>query len=150
MATKKVTPSQVDLDELRRKVQAKYAEVADNPDAGFRFQTGYSLASFLEYEDDEVYQLPIETVTAFAGSGNPFALGPLHAGEAVLDIGCGAGFDTLLAAAKVGPTGRVIGVDMTEAMLSKAAAGAKQLGLENVTTKLGYAESLWVRMSRLT
>jgi ubiquinone/menaquinone biosynthesis C-methylase UbiE len=79
---------------------------------------------------------------SFAGTGNPFVFGELLAGETVLDIGCGAGFDSLLAASQVGAQGRVIALDMTEAMLEKTQRGAAELGLGNVETRLGYMERL--------
>jgi ubiquinone/menaquinone biosynthesis C-methylase UbiE len=96
----------------------------------------------LGYDDADVDWLPSPTVESFAGTGNPFSMGRLAEGEVVLDIGCGAGFDTLLAARQVGPGGRVIAVDMTEPMLDKARAGAAVLGLDNVDARLGFAEEL--------
>lgn len=94
------------------------------------------------YAVESVEWLPSTTVDSFAGTGNPFSMGALRPGEVVLDIGCGAGFDSLLAARDVGPTGRVIAVDMTEAMLQRTRAGAAALGLTQVETYLGYAEGL--------
>jgi ubiquinone/menaquinone biosynthesis C-methylase UbiE len=81
-------------------------------------------------------------VESFAGTGNPFSMGQLRPGETVLDIGCGAGFDTIIAARQVGATGRVVAVDMTPAMLEKAAAGAREAGLANVEFRQGLAEAL--------
>src|SRR5439155_8407566 len=78
----------------------------------------------------------------FAGTGNPLSIEPLAEGETVVDIGCGAGFDSLLAARRVGPRGKVIAVDMTEAMREKARAGAASLGLTNVDVRHGFAEEL--------
>ena len=96
----------------------------------------------LGYDDALVDSLPQGTVDSFAGTGNPFSFGDLRTGETVLDIGCGAGFDTLIAARQVGPSGRVIAVDMTPAMLEKTAAGARELGLANVDCRQGLAEEL--------
>jgi ubiquinone/menaquinone biosynthesis C-methylase UbiE len=96
----------------------------------------------LGYGDGDVDWLPPSTVESFAGTGNPFSMGWLGEGAVVLDIGCGGGFDTLLAARRVGPRGRVIAVDMTEAMLEKTRAGATTLGLKNVEARLGFAEDL--------
>ncbi len=96
----------------------------------------------LGYDEPLVDSLPQGTVDSFAGTGNPFSFGDLRPGETVLDIGCGAGFDTLLAARQVGPSGRVIAVDMTPAMLEKTAAGARELGLANVDCRRGLAEEL--------
>jgi SAM-dependent methyltransferase len=132
----------VDRGRLRRQIQAKYTEVALEPEKGFHFHTGRPLAAMLDYDDADVDWLPPSTVESFAGTGNPFSMGRLAEGEVVLDIGCGAGFDTLQAARQVGLRGRVIAVDMTEAMLDKARAGAAVLGLRNVDARLGFAEEL--------
>lgn len=132
----------VDRTELRWRIAEKYREVAVNPEVGFHFHTGRPLARMLGYPDEVVESLPHAVVDSFAGTGNPFLFGHLTTGETVLDIGCGAGFDTLIAAQHVGPSGRVIAVDMTEAMREKARAGARQLRLENVEVVHGYAESL--------
>jgi ubiquinone/menaquinone biosynthesis C-methylase UbiE len=96
----------------------------------------------LGYSGETMEALPQGTIDSFAGTGNPFLFGDLKPGEAVIDVGCGAGFDTLLAAAQVGPNGRVIAVDMTAEMRAKAAAGARELGFSHVEVREGYAESL--------
>ncbi len=140
--SREVTAARVDRDELRRFVSEKYTDVANDPEQGFHFHTGRPLAAMLGYDLAEVDALPAPIVESFAGTGNPFALGRLSAGETVLDIGCGAGFDTLQAARQVGPSGRVIAIDMTDAMVAKARAGAAELGLENVDVRHGYAEDL--------
>jgi len=132
----------VDRGQLRRQIRAKYAEVALEPEKGFHFHTGRPLAAMLGYDDADVDWLSPSTVESFAGTGNPFSMGRLAEGEVVLDIGCGAGFDTLLAARQVGLRGRVIAVDMTEAMLDKARAGAATLGLNNIEVRHGFAEDL--------
>jgi len=137
-----VTAARVDREVLRSQVQEKYTEVAVEPGKGFHFHTGRPLARMLGYTDADVESLPPSTVESFAGTGNPFVLGRLRAGETVVDVGCGAGFDTLLAARQVGPAGRVIAVDMTPAMLDKTSLAAKELGLENVDARLGFAEEL--------
>jgi SAM-dependent methyltransferase len=137
-----VTAANVDRDILRSRVQEKYSEVAVEPEKGFHFHTGRPLARMLGYSDSWVDSLPPSTVESFAGTGNPFTMGRLRQDETVVDIGCGAGFDTLLAARQVGPTGRVIAVDMTPAMLDKTSLAARQLGLDNVDARLGFAEEL--------
>lgn len=96
----------------------------------------------LGYDPGEVDSLPSATVDSFAGTGNPFMMGLLTEGERVIDVGCGAGLDTLLAARRVGPRGTVLGIDMTPAMVEKARTSAAAMGLANVEVKLGYAESL--------
>lgn len=137
-----VLASRVDRDELRCQIEEKYVEVARNPDKGFHFHTGRPLARMLDYGQADVDWLPESTVESFAGTGNPFSMGRLRQGETVLDIGCGAGFDTLLAARQVGSSGRVIAVDMTEAMLEKTRSGARALGLTNIDVRKGFAEEL--------
>lgn len=137
-----VSAAQVNREELRQQIQAKYADVALEPDKGFHFHTGRPLAKMLGYTDVELAKLPDASVDSFVGTGNPFSLGHPRLGEVVADIGCGAGLDALLAAQDVGPTGRVIGVDMTEAMVKKTRLGADQIGLTNVEVRLGYAEAL--------
>ena len=134
--------ARVDRAELRRFVAEKYAEVATSPELGFHFHTGRPLATMLGYSAEVVDQLPAANVESFAGTGNPFLFGDLREGERVVDVGCGAGFDTLIAAGQVGPSGRVIAVDMTAEMRTKTREGARQLGLANVEVREGFAESL--------
>ncbi len=142
METGKVGLARVDRAELRRAITEKYAEVATNPQLGFHFHTGRPLAQMLGYADHQIDQLPAANVDSFAGMGNPFLFGDLRPGERVLDLGCGAGFDTLIAAQQVGPDGRVVSVDMTAEMRAKTAAGAREMGLANVEVREGYAEAL--------
>jgi arsenite methyltransferase len=137
-----VTPAAIDRARLRASVQAKYAEVAECPEQGFHFHTGRPLARLLGYPDDLIDTLPAGAVESFAGTGNPFELGPLLPGERVLDIGSGAGFDSLIAARMVGPSGSVLGIDMTPAMRAKAERHAAEANLTNVTFRAGYMEEL--------
>ena len=138
-----VVAARVDQAVLRDQIQAKYTDVALSPEQGFHFHTGRPLAVMLGYAPADIDWLPESTVESFAGTGNPFSVGPLREGESVLDIGCGAGFDTLLAARHVGSTGAVIAVDMTEAMLDKTRAGAEALGLGPIVdVRQGFAEQL--------
>jgi arsenite methyltransferase len=137
-----VKPAAVDRDKLRRSIQGKYQAVADTPEVGFHFHTGRPLALMLGYAPAAIDLLPAATVESFAGTGNPLSMGTLRAGETVLDIGCGAGFDALQAAVQVGPAGSVIAVDMTEGMLRRTQEGAAALGLANVAAREGYAEEL--------
>ncbi len=140
--TAEVRAARVDADLLRCQIRDKYTDVALTPDKGFHFHNGRPLARMLGYDDAILDFLPRGAVESFAGTGNPFSFGDLRPGETVLDIGCGAGFDTLIAARQVGPSGRVIALDMTAAMLEKAAAGARQLDLDNVDCRQGLAEDL--------
>ena len=137
-----VVAAKVDREQLRRQVSEKYTDVALEPEKGFHFHTGHPLAMMLGYDVADIQRLPTGTVESFAGTGNPFSLGRLNPGESAVDIGCGAGFDTLQAALQVGPEGRVIAVDMTEAMREKTKAGATALGVSNVDVRHGYMEEL--------
>jgi arsenite methyltransferase len=132
----------LDTVALRQAIQAEYTEVATHPDRGFHFHTGRPLARLLHYADAWLADLPERAVASFAGTGNPFSLGVLHQGERVVDVGCGAGIDSLIAARMVGPEGRVIGVDMTPAMLAQARVAGEEAGLANVEFREGYGEAL--------
>jgi arsenite methyltransferase len=132
----------LDVEVLREAIQEEYAEVASHPEKGFHFYTGRPLARMLEYADEWLEGIPEASIESFAGTGNPFSLGELRPGERVVDVGCGAGIDSLIAAKKVGPEGCVIGVDMTPSMLEKARQAADEVGLENVEFREGYAEEL--------
>src|SRR5437588_7166158 len=135
-----ITDLGLDLEELRHAIQEEYAEVALRPEQGFHFITGRPLAQMLGYRDEWFEGIPESSVESFAGTGNPFQLGELQPGEHVVDVGSGAGIDSLIAAKKVGPTGRVIGVDMTPAMLEKARRSAAESGIANVQFIQGYGE----------
>ena len=132
----------VDADALREEVRSKYREVAINPHGTFHFHTGRVLANRLGYDDSLVRSLPDAAVESFAGVANPFSLRPLATGERVVDVGSGAGFDSFVAARQVGPTGRVVGVDMTDEMLSKSRSTAAVLGFDHVEFREGLAENL--------
>src|SRR5437660_7386608 len=132
----------VDPEALRGEVREKYRAVALKPDAAYHFHTGRPLAARLGYDQGAVDALPDRAVESFAGVGNPFSLRPLDAGEDVVDVGSGAGFDSFIAARQVGPAGRVVGVDMTAAMLDKSRATAQFLGYDHVEFREGLAEAL--------
>lgn len=134
--------SSLDTALLRTAIQREYSEVATQPSKGFHFHVGRFLADRLGYPRDRVAALPDSVVESFAGVGNPFFWGDPAMGETVLDMGSGAGFDALLAARAVGPAGRVIGVDMTPAMLNKARANAKLLHFDHAQFREGYLEAL--------
>ena len=95
----------------------------------------------LGYEEEWLAPIPERAVESFAGTGNPFSLGPLKPGEKVVDVGCGAGIDSLIAARMVAPDGRVVGVDMTPSMLAKAQRAAREANLDTVEFRHGYGES---------
>ncbi len=132
----------VDVDTLRDQVRDKYRAVAVEPDATYHFHTGRPLAARLGYDTAIVDELPDRAVESFAGVGNPFSLRPLRANERVVDVGSGAGFDTFIAAYHVGTEGFVVGVDMTDEMLTKSRATNELLGHSHVEFRRGLAEEL--------
>ena len=132
----------LDLNELREAISEEYTAVATEPDHGFHFHTGRPLTQILGYDEAWLTAVPETAIASFAGTGNPFRLGELQPGEHVVDIGCGAGIDSLIAAQMVGAEGAVIGVDMTPAMLARAEAALEESNLDNVSFLSGYAEAL--------
>lgn len=141
MSALQATPK-LSLEELRLEIQKEYTSVACDPDKGYHFHTGRRLATTLGYHPALYADLPEGNLASFAGTGNPFAVGPIHPSETVVDIGSGAGFDSLIAARLVGPTGRVVGIDMTQEMLRKARGGAAQMEASHVEFREGYVEDL--------
>jgi SAM-dependent methyltransferase len=135
-------PINLDVARLRRAIQDEYAEVATDPSAGFHFHTGRPLAALLGYDPADVDRLPDVAVESFAGVGTPWIWGRLAPGETVVEVGSGAGLDAIIATRQVGPTGRVVGVDMTPAMLEKARANVALAGAANVEFREGLAEAL--------
>ena len=121
----------VDVDVLRDEIQKTYTEVSTEQGKDFIFPTGREWAQDLGYPEPELARVPDATVESFAGVANHWVLGSVEAGSTVLDLGCGAGTDLLIAAQMVGPEGRVIGVDMTESMLARARASAREMGIDD-------------------
>ncbi len=134
-------PAQVDVDVLRSEIRKTYTAVSHEPAREFIFPTGRAWAEDLGYPA-ELARVPDATVDSFAGVGNPFTLGRIEPGETVLDLGCGAGTDLLVAAQMTGPRGRAIGVDMTPAMVERARESAAEMGLENVEVHESLIERL--------
>jgi arsenite methyltransferase len=132
---------EIDVGLLKNEIKKTYAAVSQEPAQDFIFPTGRAWAEDLGYPD-ELERVPDWVIDSFAGVANPFALGRLQRGERVLDVGSGAGTDSLVAALMVGAEGAVTGIDMTPEMLEKARAGAAELGLQNVTFVEGEAERL--------
>jgi len=127
---------------LRHEIKTEYTQVACDPNVGFHFNTGRSAAEACEYDMAIVDRLPAETVSSFAGTGNPFSLGAVLPGEHVVDLGAGAGMDALIAGGMVGPDGHVIGVEMTSAMLEVARRSAVTAALPHVEFREGHIEAL--------
>lgn len=132
----------IDAVALREQVKDKYREVATAPDSKFHFHTGRPLAKRLGYDQALVDSLPDAAVESFAGVANPFSLRELTAGEMVVDVGSGAGFDSFIAAHLVGPEGQVIGIDMTKEMLAKSRATCTAMKLTNVEFRSGLIEEM--------
>jgi arsenite methyltransferase len=131
----------IDVVLLKSEIQKTYSAVSEEPDRDFMFPTGRGWAEDLEYPP-ELSNVPDSAVESFAGVANPFSLGRLAAGERVLDLGCGAGTDSLVAAQMVGASGSVVGIDMTPAMLAKARRAGDELGVTNADFVDGEVESL--------
>ena len=134
--------TRVDPGALREQLKDKYSEVAVEPDKEFHFHTGRPAAARLGYDPAMVDPMPDAAVESFAGVANPFSLAQITAGEKIVDAGSGAGFDSFIAAAKTGPSGAVIGIDMTAEMLAKSRTSAAAMGLSNVEFCEGLLEDM--------
>ena len=132
----------VDVDVLRDEIRKTYTDVSTAPEQEFIFPTGRAWAQELGYPEPELARIPQATVESFAGVANHWTLGRIEPGSVVVDLGCGAGTDLLIAAQMTGPTGRVIGVDMTASMLERARASADEMGMDNVELHESLIESL--------
>ena len=118
-------------EEIRAAVEQRFAQVARSPDKEQKFPVGPVSAKKLGYDPNEIDSLPTSVTESFCGVGNPFGLGEVRPGQTVLDQGSGAGLDGLLAARRVGPAGKVVGVDLCPEMVEKARRNASLLGLHN-------------------
>jgi arsenite methyltransferase len=136
------TEAPVDVDILRDEIRKTYTDVSTDAEQDFIFPTGRAWAEELGYPQPELSRVPDATVESFAGVANHWTLGRIEPGSVVLDLGCGAGTDLLIAAQMTGPDGRVIGVDMTPAMLERAHASTQQIGLANVELHESLIETL--------
>ena len=133
--------SNIDVEDLRDKVKSMYQAVADEPSGTFHFEMGYDLAARLGYPKDDLDETPTEAIESFAGVGHHLALADLQPGDRVVDLASGSGMDAFLAARRVGDTGEVVGVDMTDAQLAKARRLAARDGYANARFEKGYIES---------
>jgi SAM-dependent methyltransferase len=133
----------IDRQELRDAIQRVYSEVACDPKKGYHFHTGAEYAiERLGYSPAALGELPDSVTAPFAGVGNPLALGAPRPGETVVDIGAGSGVDSFLAAQSVGPTGRILAIDMTPAMLERGRENVALTGSQQIEYREGYAEAL--------
>jgi arsenite methyltransferase len=133
----KVRLTSEDRRKIQEGIRKRYAKVAATPEGSFRYPTGRAALEKLKYDRRLINDLPSQVISSYCGVGNPFQLGPVHEGEVILDVGCGGGVDTLVAAMMVGPTGRVIGIDVVPEMVERARENLKKSSLENV----GFQES---------
>lgn len=131
-----------DPKDLEIKVKAMYRDVAENPHGEYHFEMGRALAERLGYPPADLDRIPAESIDSFAGVGYYFHLADVKPGETVVDLGSGSGMDTFIAGLKVGPNGKVIGVDMTDQQLAKAEGLRKVRALQNIAFQKGYIENV--------
>ncbi len=136
------TIATVDREDLRSKVKDMYTKVAEEPHGHFHFEMGRILAERLGYAPTDLNGIPAEAIESFAGVGFHFGLAGIREGEAVLDLGSGSGMDAFLAALRVGPRGKVIGLDMTDSQLEKAESLRRRQDVGQLSFRNGYLEDL--------
>lgn len=131
-----------DRKRIEEGIREKYAKVAVNPEGLFSYPTGRAGLEALKYDPDILQSLPETTLESFCGVGNPFSIGEIHEGESVLDIGCGGGVDAMVAATITGPTGWVVGIDMSSEMVERARQNLGLTQIQNVSFEESSAEDL--------
>ena len=131
-----------DRKRIEEGIRGKYTKVSDSPEGLFLYPTGRAGLEALDYDSELIQALPDSAVASYCGVGNPFTLGVIRKGDAVLDIGCGAGIDTIVAAMMVGPEGTVVGIDMVPEMLARARENLRMTDLKNVIFEEAYGEKL--------
>ena len=134
--------SDKDKNKIQKAIRKKYKKVAKSPDGLFKYPTGKSGLETLQYESDIIKKLPKNVMESYCGVGNPFSLGPICKGEAVLDVGCGAGVDTIIAAMMTTPIGNAIGIDVISNMLEKAKNNISMTELNNISFQEASAEDM--------
>ncbi len=122
-----------DLKRIEEGIRQKYVKVSVSPEGLFKYPTGREAFKILQYDPQIISTLPEEAIDSYCGVGNPFSLGPIHPGESVLDIGCGGGLDSLIAALLVGPSGKVFGIDLSPEMIRRANNNLQKTSLKNVS-----------------
>lgn len=133
---------QPSFEDIQEAVRRKYAEVSRSVEGKFKYPTGREGADALGYDLSIAEGMTDELLESFCGVGNPFALGQINPGDAVLDIGCGAGFDLIIASRIVGPEGKVCGIDLTPEMVKKAEDNLRRAGVTNGEVRLAGAEAI--------
>jgi arsenite methyltransferase len=133
---------ELDVRAIQEAVRKRYADVAHSAAGKFGYPTGRAGAVRLGYDPALLEELPDTVLESFCGVGNPFSLGAIHPGDVVLDVGCGAGFDVIVASRLTGPTGQVYGIDMTPEMVERARRNLRQAGVRNAQVVLACAEAM--------
>jgi SAM-dependent methyltransferase len=131
-----------DKKKINKGIQKKYKKVAENLEGLFKYPTGIAGLEVLQYDITRIRALPDAVTASYCGVGNPFSLGPINEGETILDIGCGAGADTIFAVMMTGPSGKVVGIDLVSEMLERAKKNLSLTDFKNVTLKKSSAENL--------
>ncbi len=131
-----------DKKKIKDTIRIKYSEVSVTPENLFQYPTGLAGLKALNYDRDIVRSLPESVTSSFCGAGNPFSLGKINFGEKLLDIGCGGGVDTMVAALMVGSTGQVIGIDISAQMLERAQKNLHNAALKNIAFDSANPEDL--------
>jgi SAM-dependent methyltransferase len=127
---------------IQKTIRETYSKAAKGSKGLFNYPTGHEGLTALKYDPEFLQGLPPDVSASYCGVGNPFTLGPINEGDAVLDVGCGAGVDTLISGMRTGPSGKVVGIDLTPAMLQKAKKNLSKTDLKNVTFEEGSVENL--------
>ncbi len=131
-----------DRNWIQNTIRETYSKAAKGPKGLFNYPTGHEGLTALKYDSELLQALPPDVAASYCGVGNPFTLGPINAGDCVLDVGCGAGVDTLFSAMMTGPSGKVVGIDLTPAMLKRAKKNLSMTDLKNVAFNEGSVENL--------
>ena len=134
--------SSTDKQRIEEGIRKRYAKVALTPEGTFRYPTGRAGLEGLNYDPQMINELTQEVISSYCGVGNPFALEPIHKGESVLDVGCGGGVDTLIAAMMVGPDGKAIGIDLVPEMVARARENVRKTSLKNVSFQESSLEKM--------